>query len=179
MIQGGCPQGSGRGGPGYAFEDEINADALGLDKLKVVDEKGAPHPWVKPIMRNITGPLFQKMGIKSQEDLDARRKEVQERLDKMTIKEAYENMGYKYDSSRPAHKPLKGVLAMANSGPNTNGSQFFINLIDTPWLTGKHTVFGKVITGMDVVEKMAKVEVGPGSKPKEEVKIISIRRVED
>ena len=184
MIQGGCPQGSGMGGPGYSFEDEINADALGLDKMKVVDEKGAPNRWLmvrsqKDFQRVIIGPLCQKMGIKSQEDFEARQKELQENVNKMTIKEAYENMGYKYDSSRPAHKPLKGVLAMANSGPNTNGSQFFINLVDTPWLTGKHTVFGKVIKGMDVVEKMAKVKVGPGSKPKEEVKVISIRRVED
>ncbi|MDP6957945.1 MAG: peptidylprolyl isomerase [Planctomycetota bacterium] len=184
MIQGGCPQGSGMGGPGYSFEDEINADALGLDKMKVIDEKGAPNRWLmvrsqQDFQRVIIGPLCQKMGIKSQEDFEARKKELQENVNKMTIKDAYENMGYKYDSSRPAHKPLKGVLAMANSGPNTNGSQFFINLVDTPWLTGKHTVFGKVIKGMDVVEKMGKVEVGPGSKPKVDVKIISIRRVEE
>ncbi len=182
MIQGGCPLGSGTGGPGYNFEDEINAESLGLDKLKVIDEKGSPHKWLllrsqQDFQRNIIGPLCQKMGIKSQEDFNSRKKELQERVNNLTIKEAYENMGYKFDASRPSHKPLKGVLAMANSGPNTNGSQFFINLVDTPWLTGKHTVFGKVIKGMDVIEKMGKVAVGPGSKPKEAVKIISIRSV--
>ena len=76
MIQGGCPEGSGRGGPGYKFEDETN--------------NGVPHE--------------------------------------------------------------RGVLSMANAGPNTNGSQFFITHIKTDWLDGKHTVFGKVVEGLDVVD---------------------------
>ena len=79
MIQGGCPEGSGRGGPGYKFEDEAN-NALGHER---------------------------------------------------------------------------GVLSMANAGPNTNGSQFFITHVATPWLDGKHTVFGKVVEGLDVVDKVA------------------------
>lgn len=99
MIQGGCPLGTGRGGPGYVFEDEINF-----------------------------------------------------------------------------HLPKRGVLAMANRGPDTNGSQFFINLVDTPWLAGKHTVFGRVIKGMDIVDKIGQVPVDPRThRPVEPVKIISIR----
>ena len=76
MVQGGCPEGSGRGGPGYRFEDETSN-------------------------------------------------------------------GLRHD---------RGVLSMANAGPNTNGSQFFITHVPTPWLDGKHTVFGKVTEGMDVVD---------------------------
>ena len=76
MIQGGCPEGSGRGGPGYRFEDEAN--------------NGLRHE--------------------------------------------------------------RGVLSMANAGPNTNGSQFFITHVATPWLDGKHTVFGKVVSGLDAVD---------------------------
>jgi peptidyl-prolyl cis-trans isomerase B (cyclophilin B) len=79
MVQGGCPQGSGTGGPGYKFEDEAN--------------NGVRHE--------------------------------------------------------------RGVLSMANAGPNTNGSQFFITHVATPWLDGKHTVFGKVVDGMDVVDTIA------------------------
>lgn len=79
MIQGGCPEGSGRGGPGYRFEDETN--------------NGVRHE--------------------------------------------------------------RGVLSMANAGPNTNGSQFFITHVATPWLDGKHTVFGKVLEGLDVVDAVA------------------------
>ena len=99
MIQGGCPQGTGTGGPGYTFEDEIND-----------------------------------------------------------------------------HKIVRGALAMANAGPNTNGSQFFIVTTDAaPWLDGKHTVFGEVREGMDIVDAIENLPTDGRDRPQEPA---GIERVE-
>jgi peptidyl-prolyl cis-trans isomerase B (cyclophilin B) len=99
MIQGGCPEGTGTGGPGYKFEDEFNQ-----------------------------------------------------------------------------HKIERGALAMANSGPNTNGSQFFIVTTQAaPWLDGKHTVFGQVVAGMEAVDAIEGTETGAQDRP---VEPVVIERVE-
>jgi|SRR4051794_984468 cyclophilin family peptidyl-prolyl cis-trans isomerase len=98
MIQGGCPQGTGTGGPGYTFEDEFNQ-----------------------------------------------------------------------------HKVVRGALAMANAGPNTNGSQFFIVTTDAaPWLDGKHTVFGEVTSGMDVVDTIENLPTDGRDRPRDEAKMESV-----
>ncbi|MBA2385353.1 MAG: peptidylprolyl isomerase [Actinobacteria bacterium] len=95
MIQGGCPEGTGRGGPGYTFEDEFNE-----------------------------------------------------------------------------HKVERGALAMANSGPGTNGSQFFIVTAESaPWLDGKHTVFGRVTGGQDVVDRIAEADRDSNDRPKRPITI--------
>ncbi|MFC1515282.1 peptidylprolyl isomerase [Thermodesulfobacteriota bacterium] len=181
MIQGGCPLGNGRGGPGYTFADEIDAAELGLDKIMAIDPRKGPHPFLMVqdqagYQQNVLMPLFRKMNITSQEELEKRRDEVEARIAELTIKEAFENMGYSYTEKGSAHPPVRGVLAMANAGPDTNGSQFFINMVDTDWLIGKHTVFGRVVKGMEVVDSIGQVKVDAGGKPVVDVEIISIRR---
>ena len=83
--------------------------------------------------------------------------------------------GYQFEDEFNDHKVVRGALAMANAGPNTNGSQFFIVTTGAaPWLDGKHTVFGQVTSGMDVVDAIEGVETGPGDKPRDDVRIESV-----
>ena len=83
--------------------------------------------------------------------------------------------GYKFADEFNKHKLVRGSLAMANSGPNTNGSQFFIVTKDaTPWLDGKHTNFGEVISGLDVIEKIQQVKTGANDQPIDSIEVTGV-----
>jgi peptidylprolyl isomerase len=76
------------------------------------------------------------------------------------------------DEFSPGNRNDRGTISMANAGPNTGGSQFFINLINNNSLDSKHPVFGRVIEGMDVVDRIGKIKTGPGDRPVKEVTIV-------
>ena len=183
MIQGGDPLGTGSGGPGFTFPDEISAKALGLDTEKALigpqalNQKCAYQG--QDFMRVMVLPVLKAKGVTEaspQPEQEAAFTAALAGLKDATLKDFYTALGYRYDDALPgSHVPMKGSLAMANSGPNTNGSQFFINLGDTPHLAGKHTVFGHVIAGFEVVEAIGATAVDEHDKPSTPVVIQSIR----
>ncbi|WCL47870.1 peptidylprolyl isomerase [Leptospira sp. GIMC2001] len=149
MAQGGCPRGDGTGGPGYKFEDEINGKALGLDSIKIKD---APE-----YQSQFQRMVIQELNIQSREEFDQKRKEIEEAFQKageLSALEVLHRVGYRYNEKLESKKAIKGSLAMANAGPNTNGSQFFINQVDTPHLNGLHTVFGQLVNGSEILDNI-------------------------
>jgi peptidyl-prolyl cis-trans isomerase A (cyclophilin A) len=184
MIQGGCPLGQGNSGPGYQFADEINAKSLGLEReMAMVGDELNPLCGAymqRDFMRVVLRPRMEAMGITPESTMEQKQKAfdvVLKDARMMSVRGFYEKIGYQYQDALPAsHKPMRGNLAMANSGPGTNGSQFFINLGDTPHLTGKHTVFGKVVAGIEVVDAIGNVVTAEGDRPVTPVVITSIRR---
>jgi cyclophilin family peptidyl-prolyl cis-trans isomerase len=155
IIQGGDPVGDGTGGPGYEFKDEIDADAIGLDDLLVKNANYLIGYYSATQLSNYASDSVKKL----YEDVD----------------------GYDYTSGFGTHKFKPYVIAMANSGANTNGSQFFITLLDsqTDHLNGKHTVFGEVVDGFNVVDDIGGVSTDSDGVPKKAVTITSIQIVEE
>lgn len=139
MAQTGDPTGTGSGGPGYQFEDEINADALGLDKIKISES-----PYYERYLMML---VIKRLNIQNQTEYNQKRMFVEremQKLSNLSVKEVLEQIGYKYNNILKSIQGKKGAVGMANAGPNTNGSQFFINQVDTPHLNGLHTFFGQL-----------------------------------
>jgi len=180
IIQSGSPDGTAMGGPGFSIPDEINAVSLGLDLMPVLDPEGYPDPIIgirnqEDFQQRVLLPLYRALGIDNQDALEARIAEVDTRLRDMSVKDLYELQGYSYTQRFLSRSPLRGMLAMAGGGPESNGSQFFVTLADAPWLTGKHTVFGRIRAGMEVVDAIGRAPVSTENLPLDPVSILLVR----
>jgi peptidyl-prolyl cis-trans isomerase A (cyclophilin A) len=177
MIQGGCPLGTGSGGPGYSFEDEC------FEKGDIITGKIDSDEKAVAVWSQIILPYFQSNPTEPHTELLQIAQECQNQRSFEPLKAKEASFYEEATKSAPAHEqqlkaPVEyGTICMANAGPNTNGSQFFIvtKKDGASWLNGRHTVFGKVTKGMDVVHKIENVDKNANDKPVEDVTIISVR----
>ena len=182
MIQGGSITGDDSGYPGFFIPDEINATSLGLDRMDLLDPSGVPNPVLgirsqADFQEQVLKPLYEAMRITSHAQIETQVTAIDQRLRGMTVKQLYELQGYRYREDLQSRAPVEGVIAMANDGPNTNGSQFFITLADTEWLLGRHTVFGKVRAGVEVLDSISRTPVDASYRPQAEIIILGIRKL--
>lgn len=183
VAQAGSPALHPLGSPAVLPGDEINADSLGLDAQPLIAADGRVNRRLNAAGRSefaeeVLAPLYRVMGIDSEPELLERQREVAGRLAAMSLKDAYENQGYRYRDGPPTRAVVRGVVALAGEGPGRNGPEFFIALRRLPWLSGRHTVIGKVVEGMDAVDRIGATAAGPESPPRDGAVIYSVRRID-
>ncbi len=182
VIQAGSPFHNPLGAPENLLSDEINANSLGLDRLPVMDEQGNINPILNignriEFHEVLLKPLFNLLNVETETKMLERQYEILEILQGLTVKEAYENQGYRYQEDLPTRGITRGIVALANAGPDENGPEFFIALQDSPWLNGKHTVIGRIVEGIETADTIATNEVEPVNPSRFAALIYSLRRI--
>lgn len=182
VIQAGSPFFNPLGPPNVLIDDEINANSLGLDRLQVMDELGNFNPILnigseEEFHEVLIKPLFSRLNIETEAEMWERQYEVLEILQGLTVKQAYENQGFRYSESASTRGITRGVMALANAGPNQNGPEFFIALQDSPWLNGKHTVIGRIVEGIETADAIGNSEVDPLNPTRFATLIYSLQRI--
>ncbi len=164
VIQTGSPAYHSLGAPEAVLDDEISAATLQLDQEPLLNIDGSVNELLQITDHEefgdaVLNPLYASMGIDSVDELEQQQFNVLERLKSLSIQDVYELQGYDYDDSLTTRPITRGIVAMANRGPNTNGPEFFVALADLPSLTGKYTVIGQVVEGMEVVDQIGSVPI--------------------
>lgn len=182
LIQTGSPAKSQVGEPAALLNDEINATSLGLDTTAVILPDGSLNPILNigdrtALEDTLLLPLFRQLRITRNEDVESRQFTIAERLQGMTVKQVYESLGYRYSETLPTRGIGRGSIVLANQGPNSNGPEFFIPVIDAPWLNGRNTVIGRVVDGMEVVDRINRFAIDPLSDNRQSTLIFSIRQM--
>lgn len=182
IIQAASPANHPLGAPPQKLRDEINADFMGLNQQPLLNDDGSFNSMLNITSKSdfdaeILDPLYQRMDIDSEEELLARQFDVLEQLQQMSIKDVYENQGYRYSDSNPSRGVSRGVVGLANAGPDDNGPEFFISLSDADWLTGKYTIIGNVIEGMEVVDAIGELAIDPLRFSRRSAVIYSVQRL--
>ena len=168
LIQTGSKQVNVFGGPAEVLEDEINANAFGLDLMPAVLADGSFNPILQIDDREdleelILIPLYRAMNISSNTEVTQRQSEIDERLRALSVKQVYENLGYRYTEQYATRPFGRGTVGLANSGPNGNGPEFFISVDQADWLNGRYTVIGRVVEGMEIVDRINQIPVEQNS----------------
>jgi cyclophilin family peptidyl-prolyl cis-trans isomerase len=180
LIQTGSPAKHPLGAPAEMLPDEINGAMLGLDTRFVFSDDNRLSPLLnvgtrQDLEQTLLQPLYRRMGIDENDELRSRQFEVAAALRQMTLQQAYENLGYRYDPTLISRPIERGIMALANQGPNSNGPEFFIATSTAPWLDGRHTVIGRVVDGMDVVDRINRFAMDPLTDDRQSTLIFSIR----
>ncbi len=182
VIQAGAPVNHPLGDPGSLLANEINADSLGLQRQAVMLESGDLNPILdinsrQEFSQQVLAPLYESLGISDEAALRRQQSQVFERLQTLSIKALYELQGYRYRSNLRSRPITRGIVALANQGPASNGPEFFIALEDSPTLNGKYTVIGRVVEGLDVVDGIGSTAIGPERYSRLSTVIYSARQV--
>jgi cyclophilin family peptidyl-prolyl cis-trans isomerase len=181
IIQAGSPAYNPLGLQVNLVDDEINANALGLNRISALNPDGSFADVLNiqsklGFHEAILTPLYSQRNITDIEAALSRQYQILETLQNLSVKSVYENQGYRYDDSLQSRPIERGTVALANSGPDSNGPEFFISLAAAEWLSGKYTVIGKVVEGQEVMDSIGNTAIDPDQFSSLSTLIYSVRK---
>ncbi len=182
LIQAGSPALHEGGREFTTLNNEINAASLGLDEQAVLFDNGEFNPLLgirdkDDLEKILLRPLYRRLGIAGNAEVASRQDEILSALTEMSLLDAYAQLGYRYRNETATRALRRGILALANRGPDDNGPEFFILLADAPHLDGRYTVIGRVVEGMATADRIGTTAIDPLDLTSSGRLIYSVRRI--